>query len=209
MRAVVTGATGLLGRHIVAQLVAQGWSVTAIVRAGSNRNSLPASSVAFHVCDLSRQSIDPDVFRGGDAVFHAAAAVSDWAPWSYFQANTIDSTQRLCESMKSGGCRRLLHVSTVGVYGRPRSSQPIAEDHRQQAMSTWDYYTRAKIEAEQIVWENNRAGNLEVSVVRPAILYGPGDPALLAGVINLLRQGKIMRGGDPKMNLPLVHARDV
>src|SRR6185503_149225 len=104
MRAVVTGATGLLGRNIVTQLVAQGWSVTAIVRADSNRGSLPGSGMTFAICDLSRSSIDPDVFRGADGALHAAAAVSDWAPWSYFQANPIDSTQRLCESMKTAGC---------------------------------------------------------------------------------------------------------
>ena len=59
-----------------------------------------------------------------------AAAVTDWAPWPYFVANTIESTRCVCDAMIAAGCRRLIHVSAVGVYGRPRIDDAIAEHLR-------------------------------------------------------------------------------
>src|SRR5262245_46528249 len=100
MRAIVTGATGLLGRTITSQLIQGGRSVTALVRDASNRSVLVGAGVTFHVCDSSN-TIGPEVLRGADAVFHTAAAVSDWGPWSYFQANTIEATRSLCAAMKA------------------------------------------------------------------------------------------------------------
>lgn len=209
MHAVVTGASGLLGRHLVRQLVSEGWSVKALVRDTSRRSPLESPDVQFHVCDLSYSKLGPEVFRGADVVIHAAAAVTDWAPWTYFVANTIDATRRVCDAMVGAGCRRLVHISTVGVYGRPRTTEPLREDHPHASIGRWDYYTNSKIQAEQIVWSHQHNHGLEVTVVRPAMVYGPGDRGLIGRLIPLFRQRKVMLMGNPQTLLPLVNVQDV
>jgi len=209
MHAVVTGASGLLGRQLVRQLVAQGWSVKAMVRDTAGRKALEPLDLEFHACDLSRGKVDPGVFRGADVVIHTAAAVTDWAPWPYFLRNTIDAARGVCEALAAAGCRRLVHISTVGVYGRPRTTEPLREDQPYSSMGRWDYYTNSKIQAEEIVWGYQRQHRLDVTVVRPAMVYGPGARGLISRLIPLLRQRKLTLIGDPQTPLPLVNAHDV
>jgi nucleoside-diphosphate-sugar epimerase len=127
MHAIVTGATGLLGRHLVQELCQRGWSVTAIVRQGSNRQPLEQVGVACVVCDLSCDRLDPRVFENVDAVFHAAGAVSDWAPWSYFVANTIRPLEAVCDAMglsvkTSPSPLRTVTTSTAEPKSNPKKS---------------------------------------------------------------------------------------
>ncbi|MBM3859919.1 MAG: NAD-dependent epimerase/dehydratase family protein [Verrucomicrobia bacterium] len=207
MRAVITGATGLLGRHIATALHAQGYDITAIVRETSDRTFLNQLGVQFHAADLSRKgALVPEVFRNADVVFHCAAAVTDWAPWPYFVANTIDATCRVCDAMTVAGCRRLVHISTVGVYGRPHTTSQLREDQPYSSIGRWDYYTNSKIAAEQIVRARH---DLDVTILRPAMIYGPGTHGLVARVADYLRTGKAAIAGDPGVTLPLVHVEDV
>ncbi len=209
MHAIVTGATGLLGRHLVRELRRCGWSITAIVRAESNRQPLEHLGVAFETCDLSRDRLDPHALEDASVVFHAAAAVSDWAPWSYFVANTVRPVEAVCDAMAAAGCRRLVHISTVGVYGRPPHDMTVSEDFAPAATRSRNFYRQAKIDSENVVWQRHREKQLDVTVIRPGMLYGPGDRAMLGRIVPLLRQRKIAFLGDPQVTLPLVHARDV
>ena len=209
MHALLTGATGLLGRHLTAELLDRQWTVTAIVRKNSDRRPIQLPGVAFHVCDLAREPLDPAVVRTADVVFHAAAAVTDWAPWSDYVANTIEATRRVTAAMLAAGCRRLVHISTVGVYGRPRVIQPLTEDQPYSSIGRWDYYSNSKIAAERIVWEQQRHQRLTVTVFRPAMIYGPSAHGLIARVAGYLRRGHAALVGDPTVNLPLIHVRDV
>ena len=209
MHAIVTGATGLLGRHLVQELLHRGWSVTAIVRQGSNRRPLEQLGAACVVCDLGHDRLDSSVFEHTDAVFHAAAAVSDWAPWSYFVANTVRPTEVVCNAMVTAGCRRLVHFSTVGVYGRPPHNRIVGEDFTPATLDRRNFYRRAKIESEKIVWQRQGAKQLDVTVIRPGMLYGPGDRSMLGRIVPLLRQRRISFLGDPQVTLPLIHAGDV
>ena len=209
MHAIVTGATGLLGRHLVQELRQHGWSVTAIVRQGSNRRPLEQLDVACVVCDLGCDRLDSSMFENTDVVFHAAAAVSDWAPWSYFVANTVRPTEVVCDAMVAAGCRRLVHFSTVGVYGRPPHNRIVGEDFTPATLDRRNFYRRAKIESEKIVWQRQGAKQLDVTVIRPGMLYGPGDRSMLGRIVPLLRQQRIIFLGDPRVTLSLVHAGDV
>jgi nucleoside-diphosphate-sugar epimerase len=207
MRAVITGATGLLGRNIAGTLRQQGCDITAIVRETSDRSFLNKLGVQFHVADLSRDGfLVPEMFRSADVVFHCAAVVTDWAPWPHFVANTIDATRRVCDAMTAAGCRRLIHISSAGVYGRPRSSVPLREDQPYGSIGRWDYYTNSKIAAERIVRAQQR---LDVTILRPAMIYGPGSHGLVARVADYLRTGKAAIAGDPGVTLPLIHVEDV
>jgi len=209
MHAIVTGATGLLGRHLAQELRHRGWSVTAIVRQESNRQALEQLGATCHVCDLGRDRLDPHALENADVVFHAAAGVSDWAPWSYFATNTVRPTEVICDAMAAAGCRRLVHFSTVGVYGSPPRKKVVSEDFPLVVADRRNFYRRAKIESEKIVWQRQSEEQLDVTVIRPGMLYGTGDRALLGRIIPLLQLQRISFLGDPCVTLSLVHAGDV
>jgi nucleoside-diphosphate-sugar epimerase len=208
-RAIITGANGLLGRQLASQLTEKGWAVTAVIRGNSDRAPLEKLGAKPFACDLSIDKPPNDALRDADVVFHAAAAVSDWAPWSHFEANTVRATENICAAAVEAGCRRFVHISTVGVYGRPRSKMPATEGAAQHWHGRWDHYRHSKILAEQIVWRFQQQRRLTVSVIRPAMMYGPGDRAFLGRIIPLLRAGKLRFVGDPSTCLPLVHVQDV
>lgn len=205
MHAIVTGSTGFFGRHLVRELTEQGWTVTAVVRATSPRTHLEPFGVSYLVADLATDRLTRDSFCQADVVFHAAGVLSDWAPWSHFVANTVEATRRLCEVIRC----RLVHISSVSVYGRPHTTDPIDESRPFRTIGRWNYYMRTKIQAEQIVLQAAAKQRFEASIIRPAIMYGTGDHHVLAGVIESLRRGKVAFIGDPNAPLPLVDVRDV
>jgi len=209
MHAIVTGATGFFGRHLVQELIKQGWTVTAVVRPSSRRDHLQQFAINYLVADLAVDRLAPNSFDNVDVVFHAAGVLSDWAPWPHFVANTVEATRRLCDAIRQTACRRLVYISSVSVYGRPRTTDPIDESRPSRTIGRWNYYMRTKIEAEQIVLHEFGDKDLKTTVIRPAIMYGTGDQHVLAGVVDSLRRGKIAFMGDPDVPLPLVDVRDV
>src|SRR5688500_11929554 len=117
---LVTGGTGQLGSHIVEQLRAVDQRVRVVTRADTDTSLLRAQRAELMEGDLR----DPEVARravsGASIVFHCAARVSDWGPWQDFAEETVTTARNIVEACKAENVSRLLHVSSVSVYGSPR-----------------------------------------------------------------------------------------
>jgi nucleoside-diphosphate-sugar epimerase len=203
---VVTGATGLLGSHVAEQLVARGERVRAIVRLGSDTDFLRQLGVDLRPGDLRDPGSLPPVVAGADVVYHCAARVGDWGSWRDFQADVIDTTRNLVAACRAGGIGRLLHVSSVAVYGHPPPRQRITEDEPLgQRLRLLDHYCRAKRLAEDAV----REAGLAATIVRPSWIFGPRDRNSLPRFVRALRGGwvKVQGRGDNLLNI--VQATDV
>jgi nucleoside-diphosphate-sugar epimerase len=204
---VVTGATGLVGSHIVEQLVAQGARVRALVRPTSDTAFLQSQGVELAEGDLHDSDSLRRAFRDAAIVYHSAARVSDWGPWSLFQTDTIEATRNVLEACQAENVGRFLHVSSVAVYGQPKTrDQDITEDAPLgQRLWLWDHYGRSKIEAETLV----RARIPAATIIRPVWVYGPRDRATMPRVIEALRAGRvpILGSGDNALNV--LYAGDV
>ncbi len=203
---VVTGATGLLGSHIAEQLVARGERVRALVRPASDTAFLRQLGVEVVPGDLQDPRSLPAAVAGAHVVYHCAARVGDWGSWADFRAQVIDATRNLAEACRAGGVGRLLHVSSIAVYGHPRRKAVIIEDEPHgQRLRLLDHYCRAKMRAEEVVW----ASGCPVTVVRPSWIYGPRDRNGLPRLANALRGRwvKIQGRGDNPLNI--VYAADV
>ncbi len=203
---VVTGATGLLGSHIAEHLVARGERVRAIVRPPSDVAFLRQLGVELVHADLLDRPSLVSAFAGADVVYHCAARVGDWGSWADFQAQVIDATSNLVEACRAARVGRLLHVSSIAVYGHPPKKERITEDEpRGQRLRFLDHYCRAKMRAEDLVWESG----LDVRVVRPSWIYGPRDRNGLPRLANALRGRwvKVQGRGDNLLNI--VYAGDV
>ncbi len=204
---VVTGATGLLGSHIAEQLVARGEQVRALVRPSSNVEFLQQLGVELAAGDLRDAGSIRRCVAGADIVYHCAAKVGDWGPWRLYQAEVIDNTRNLLEACRSAGVGRVLHVSSITVYGHPHvradlftEDEPLGQD-----LWLWDHYCRAKIQAEELA----RGYGPDVTMVRPGWMYGPRDRNTLPRVLTAIRAGRVSLIGSGDNLLNIIHAADV
>jgi nucleoside-diphosphate-sugar epimerase len=204
---VVTGATGLLGSHLVEQLIGRGERVRALVRPGSDVRLLQQLGVQLFPGDLTEPASLPGLVEGADVVYHCAARVGDWGPWKSYQTHILDATRHLLAACRSVGVGRVLHVSSIGVYGHLGDrDRPITESEPLgQNPWFWDYYPRAKLLAERMCRRYPGA----LTIVRPTWLYGPYDRNTLPRVVKAVTAGRVavIGRGDNKINI--VYAGDV
>ena len=114
---LITGATGLLGSHIVEQLRKRQMPVRVLVRPGSDCSWLQMQGVELVEGDVTKPATLEHACRGVEVVYHAAAKVGDWGPWDEFQRITIDGTRNVVEAAIAAGVRRFLHISSISAYG--------------------------------------------------------------------------------------------
>jgi nucleoside-diphosphate-sugar epimerase len=204
---VVTGATGMLGSHLAEQLVARGERVRALVRPGSDTSFLRQLGVEMIEGDLTKPASLPHVVDGSDLVYHCAARVGDWGPWHVFQRDIIDATGNLLDACRVAAVGRVLHVSSITVYGHPHlGPKQITEDEPLgQKLRVWDYYCRAKIRAEELY----RKYPSDWAIVRPSWTYGPRDRTTLPRAVKILNAGRAAILGEGDNLLNLVYAADV
>lgn len=204
---VVTGATGQLGSHIAEQLRGAGERVRALVRTPDKAAFLRNQGVDVVEGDLRDPAAVRRALAGADIVYHCAARVSDWGPWSAFEEQAVTCTRNVVDACRSERVGRLLHVSTISVYGHPSiapGQQITEETPLGQKYWLWDHYPRSKLLAEQIAWEFPN-----VTVVRPSWIYGPRDRITLPRIIPALQQGRvrIIGAGDNLLNI--IYVSDV
>lgn len=204
---VITGATGLLGSHIAEQLRERGERVRALVRRASDTTFLKQLGVELAFGDLNEPASLPDIFDGADVVYHCAARVGDWGPWRIFQHEIIDATAHLLSACRTVGVGRVLHVSSIIVYGHPRLREGrFTEDEPLgQNLWLWDYYCRAKVRAEELC----RQYPGDLTIVRPSWIYGPRDRTTLPRLLKALDAGRVAIIGRGDNLLNVVYAGDV
>lgn len=206
---LVTGATGLLGSHIVEKLREQGQPVRALVRKDSDTRLLDSWGVEKVYGDVTDRQSLTEACRGVHTVYHSAAAVGDWGSWEkYFVPVSIGGTANMLDAARRAGVRRFLYVSSISTYGHPNQKGMVLDETAPLGVNLhrWSYYSRAKVEAEKLVWEAYRHGDLAVTVVKPSWLYGPRDRASMPRIIRALRAGKGKILGDGKNRLNLTYA---
>lgn len=205
---LVTGATGLLGSHIVEQLRVRNRPVRALVRSQSNTSWLESHDVEQTEGALDDPASLTRACQGVSTVYHAAARVGDWGDWSDFVRITIEGTRHLAEAASEAGCDRFVHISSISSYGHPDGEGLVLDETAPLGtnLHKWSYYSRAKVEAEKILWAMHEAGRLPLTVIRPSWLYGPRDRATIFRLARLLRQGKVKILGDGENRLNVVHA---
>jgi nucleoside-diphosphate-sugar epimerase len=195
-RILVTGATGLLGSHVVEHARQAGHIVTALVRSSANTTWLRQRQIPCIPGDLTNPDDCEHAVSGQEWVIHCASRVGDWGPWREFQRDSIRATQTLGTAAARARVDRFIHVSSTSAYGHPRtpSSQPVEESFPLGAhlWLLWDHYTRSKVEQERALWNLAQASGLRLTIIRPSWLYGERDRTTTARIVT-----KILKGGIP------------
>lgn len=204
----LTGAAGLLGSHIAEQLAARGERIRALVRPATDTAFLRSLGAELVEGDLADVASLRRAVQGADVVYHCAAQVGDWAPWHAFQSNVIDATRNLLDACSREKVGRLLHVSSIMVYGHPqqRADSLFTEDEPLgQGLWLWEHYAKSKIAAEELV----RSYPGDWSIVRPSWFYGPRDRRSLLRLIKGLRAGRLRLLGKGDNLLNVIYVGDV
>jgi nucleoside-diphosphate-sugar epimerase len=182
--ALVTGATGGLGRELVGQLLAAGYRVRA---SGRDRTIGAQLQTEFVAADLTRDPLLPLV-DGVDVVFHLAALSSPWGERAEFQAINVTATQRLLDAARGAGCGGLIYASTPSIYAEPRDRIDLTEDCAVASRFANDY-AATKYAAERLVLSADARGFRTVAL-RPRAIVGPHDTVLLPRVLRAARRGR-------------------
>jgi nucleoside-diphosphate-sugar epimerase len=185
--ALVTGATGFIGSHLVRRLVATGRRVRVLCRPPSE-GKLPRKlrdRIDVSLGDLTDEKSLERATRGVACVYHAAGEVSDWGPPSRFDAVNVRGTRSLLEASRRAGARRLVHMSSFVVFGVP--SPPSLDDDSPYGRGR-DSYTRTKIEGETSALAFHRETGFPVTVLRPTVVYGAGG-TWLEEPMRMMRRG--------------------
>ena len=186
MTSLVTGATGLIGSHLVEQLVVRGERVRALVRPTSNTQRLRELDVEIRVGNLRDNATLMSAARGAERIFHCAALVSDWGPLEAFREANVHGVRNVLGAATRAGVSRFIFLSTSDVYGFP--GMPVAETER---LSPRGFaYSDSKVEGETLVWTHYRRVKLPVTVLRPATVYGPRAQLLVVALLRALQRRK-------------------
>lgn len=203
---VITGASGLVGSHIAEKLVERGERVRAFVRPSSDTRFLKQLGVDFAVGDMQDVSSIRKAVSGATIVYHCAARVGDWGPWHEYETQTINGTRNLVEACKAEPVGRILHVSSVSVYGHHKNPKGLLDETTPtgQNLWLWDNYARAKALAELEVRKYS-----DHTIVRPSWVYGPRDRLAFPRVVKAMRIGAAPLLGTAENLLNIVYAGDV
>jgi 2-alkyl-3-oxoalkanoate reductase len=187
---LVTGATGLIGSCLVRRLVAQGRQVRALVRPRSKVTELRELGVELATGDLSDEAAVRRAAVGVARIFHCGALVTDWGPRQLFHETNVDGTRHVVQAALAEGVQRLIHLSSASVYGYPRCSEPIDEQHVQRSRGI--PYIQTKIAAERLVAQAVREQGLPAVMLRPVMVFGPGCQNYVGQVVAHLKRGSMV-----------------
>lgn len=205
-RAFVTGATGFLGKHLVEQLLSEGWQVFALHRRDSDRSFYGGRSITWAEGTLQDQaSLLAALPMEVDRVFHVAANTSVWAREAELQRRVnVEGTRNLLAAALARRARRFVHVSTWSVYDLNR---PEIDEATPQAGATSPInYARTKWQAEQAVKAAAERG-LDAVIVNPAHILGRYDPGTWSRMFTMVAEGRLP--GIPPGSGSFAHAAAV
>ena len=194
MTVLVTGGRGLVGSHVIEALRGAGVPVQAFVGDVTD-------------ADAWRQAT-----AGVRGIVHAAARVVQRAPFAEFERVNVGGTRLAIEAARAAGAR-LVHVSSVAVYGRTAAyaagRASVAEDFPLQPIPEHDFYARTKRMAEELVRDEAAQGRFSAAAIRPNVIYGERDRVFTPRVIRAVRMGVVPRVGPGTNHLSCVYAGNV
>ncbi|GFH39437.1 NAD-dependent epimerase/dehydratase family protein [Streptomyces pacificus] len=201
MKALVTGASGFLGGHIVDACVRAGDDVRVLVRPGSDLSHLrTVPGVEFAYGDLRDAAALRRATQGIDVVHHSAARVTDRGTRAQFHDENVAGTARLLSAARSAGARRLVFISSPSALMAVRGGDrlDIAEDEPFPARHL-NLYSETKAAAERLVLAADRTDFTTVAL-RPRAVWGPRDHSgFMPRLIAKMAAGSLpdLSGGRP------------
>lgn len=203
MKIFVTGGSGFVGGAVIRHF-AREHDLLAMARSDSSARTVEQRGARAVRCSLD--DVDASHLAGCDVVVHAAAKAEAWGTWSDFERVNVQGTERMLEAAESAGVERFIHIGTEAAlfHGQPMrdidESYPLAPD------SPFPY-SATKARAELAVRAANQPGGMKTLVLRPRLVWGPGDETVLPAVQQLVESGQFawIDGGESRTSSCHIH----
>jgi 2-alkyl-3-oxoalkanoate reductase len=208
-KVLVTGANGLIGRHLVRRLLQEGSRVRLFVRRPPEPEFVNDGDVEVFLGDLGDPAAVDRAVAGTEIVYHVGAAMKGSA--HDHERGTVSGTQNIVDSVLRHGVQRLVYISSLSCLHASvaRRGDVITEDWPVEPSPTKrGAYTQAKTAAEKIVRDAVRDRHLRAVVLRPGRVFGAGMTLLTPEVARKMGNFFVMLG-DGTRELPLVYVEDV
>ena len=194
---VVTGAAGFVGKSIVLYLRGRGYEVIPTVR---KQDKFFSDAIVW---DITKK-YGSGAIAGIDAVVHCAAYVDDWEVSQKIYNTNVNGTQNVLEAFPNVKC--FIYISSASVYSSTNKEQIINEDSPV-GEGLFNLYSLTKLQGEQIVKNNKHVS--ERVILRPHIIYGPGDTTIAPRLKRSIRFGRMIAVGDGQNKLSLTHINNL
>lgn len=201
-RVLVTGANGFIGSHLCRSLLAHGFKVIAGVRNGANLENLKDVDVSYVYGDITKSETLAKLISSADVVLHNAGLVKSKSLARMIEVNTGGTEALFDACVNSEHVKRFVFISSLSACG-PSSGKPRVEDDEPAPLTD---YGRSKLNAERALLK--RAAELNLQIVRPPAVYGPGDREILA-FFQTVRRGIRPAIGNTGRRLNMVYVDDL
>lgn len=204
--ALVTGATGFVGPHLVSALLGRGYRVRILALPGENTSGLEHPDVSIQRGDVCRPETLAEPMQGVDVAFHLAGIHGLWRPKQVYYDVNVRGTENVCRAALAAKIGRLIHVSTWAVYG---TGLGRVLDESRPLTPFSDLYTVTKAEADKLVQKFIAEDGLPATIIRPGIMFGPGDRVNFARMADRLISGRAIIIGPGRNHVVFVYVGDV
>lgn len=195
MKVLVTGGTGFTGKALVRRLLNEHHSVVVLdYKEGHKTDQLREWGADVVIGSVTDAKVVETAIEGIDAVQHLAAAFRELnVPNSHYRDVNVGGTRKVLDAAVEAGVKKFVYCSTCGVHGNVKNP-PAAEDA---PINAADYYQQTKYDAEPLVKEYQSKG-LSTTILRPAAIYGPGDPERFHMIFKRVASGVFPMFGSGK-----------
>lgn len=205
MTAIVTGAAGFVGSHVVDELLRQGKPVRALARTEGQIEELRQRGAEVVVGDVCNGDEVASALYDAAVVYHCAAAVGHGLTKKHVYDVNLGGLRSVLDALRVTGSGRLVLVSSINVLGI-RNLQQANEDAP--CRRAGEPHADVKIDGENLAWKFHRQHGVDVTVLRPGMIYGSGEKNI-PKLLDAVRRGKFAFIGSRENVVPMVHIDDM
>ena len=185
--AFVTGGSGFIGGRLIERLTAEGWKIRALARSEGSAQKVAERGAEPVPGDLHDRDKLTAGAKGCEYAFHAAAHLGETGNLEAFWRDNVDGTRNVLDATRAAGVRRFVHVGTEAAL---MAGQPLiwVDERAPLRFDSKAPYSRTKAEAEAAVI-GAHTSTFEPVVLRPRLVWGPGDTTILPGIRKAVEAG--------------------
>ncbi len=206
MNVLITGATGLLGSHLIKELQQRGERIRALVLPVENTDGLVRQGVEVVRGDITDASTLAPAVQDIDLIFHLAGMMGVWRPLSDYRLVNVNGSENLYKAAQAANVRRFVHTSSHTVYGLGYGRFMTESDALRPDP---DPYSITKAEGDRLIRRLMLTSDMETVILRPGTFFGPGDRLHFGRMAQKTKDGKALIIGRGDNALPFCYVSDV
>ena len=206
MKVLVTGATGLLGSHLIKELQQRHEQIRALVLPVENVDKLIEQGVEVVRGDITDTDTLGPAVKDVETIFHLAGMMGVWRPLADYRLVNVTGSENLYKAVQAAGVRRFVHTSSHTVYGLGYS-RPLTENAALRPDP--DPYSISKAEGDRSIRRLMLKSDVETVILRPGTFFGPGDRLHFGRMAQKMKDGKGVIIGRGDNALPFCYVTDV